>query len=143
MEVRPLTDYGFRCALIQSFKDDKDIFKYFDPNVNVESVDDIVSDIERKVEEYGENAIKKGIYSKGKLIGYFVIYHELLVSFALSVEYRKRSFLREFFSIIKKTLNNKFACILWTRNKRAIGWLTKMGMHVVHSNDITTQLICQ
>lgn len=142
MIAQPISYKRLHEALYRSFKDDKDIFKYFDPNVNAQTVEDIVIDIEKKIREYGDNAKMRGIYEKGKLIGYFIIYHDMLVSFSLAVEYRKQSFLSKFFSIIKKELNNQFGCYLWTRNVRAIKWLLKNGMKITHSDKIITKLIC-
>lgn len=143
MIAQPISYKRLHEALNIAFKDDKDIYKYFDPNVNVEKVEDIVSDIEKKVKEFGDSVVMKGIYEKGKLVGYFVFLNDLLISFALNVAFRTRSYLRKFFDIIKKEIGHHFVCFLWTRNIRAIKWLLKMGMIEVSTNSLITKLICQ
>lgn len=141
MTARDITYDQLKTAIEISFRDDKKIFDFYDPNIKVSSVEDIVKNISEKVATHQGLNIK-GIYHKNELIGYIVYNKVALISFSLSVKFRIRKFLREFYSIIKKELGGKFVCYLFTRNQRAIKWLSKMGMVINYSDYNITQLQC-
>jgi len=140
MIAKPITYKEFEMAIKTVFEGDKDAVALYDPKATIESVDDIIRDVVLKVRTY-ENAIYKGIFEKGKLIGYYVYEDNSLVSFGLNPQYRIRNYLREFFGIIKKELSKPFFCVLHSRNLRGVKWLRKMGMEINDSNPLQTQLI--
>ena|SRR5215469_6446909 len=127
-------------AIKISFTGDKKIFDMYDKNVKVENVEEIAIDVIRKIKEY-ENAEYFGVYENGKIIGYFVCEPLKLLSFALEPSFRTRSYLKDFFSIIRKTVHNEFVCLLWSRNIRAVKWLCKNGMKIYETNPQITTLV--
>lgn len=119
----PLLEQAIRIA----YREDRKIVDFYDSNVVVNSVGDIVTDIVRKIKGF-EAPVLRGVYEKNCLIGYFVYQGKMLISFSISVRYRVRKYLREFFGLINKELKKDFVCFLWRRNKRAIRWLEKNGL---------------
>lgn len=141
MTVKQLLTYGELIKAIEvAFCDDKDIFSLYDPNVKVSSVKDIVDNISHKILSHSD-VIVKGVYHKNELIGYVAHNRKALISFSISVKYRVRKFLREFFSLIKKEIGGEFVCFLWNRNQRAIKWLKKNGMQVTNMTAEVTRLV--
>lgn len=120
-------------AVKVGFYGDIEIAEFYDPNIKPKDLNDIVSDICRKSETYGmiEGEMKYyEVFIENNLAGYFYGKQKLLISFAMNVAYRTTEYLRMFFNYIRKTFGQEFYCVLWTRNKRAIRWLCKMGMKV-------------
>jgi hypothetical protein len=116
-------------AIEIAFMEDKHIYSLYDPNVKIETVQDIVWDIPRKIKGFN-NPILRGVYERDELIGYFVYQGKMLISFSMAMKYRTRKYLREFFNLINKELKGEFVCYLWKRNLRAIKWLQKNGLEV-------------
>ena len=126
-------------AIRVSFAEDKSIYDFFDPNVEVKNLEEIVTNILYKITTYN-NATYFGIYDKEKLIGYFVYREKQLISFALTSEYRQRKYLREFFKLIREEIRGHFMTLLWNKNVRAIKYLQKQGMEIININQQITQL---
>lgn len=124
------------------FNDDHKIFDYYDPNVNPESVEEIIQDIYKKVGEYPDANIY-GVYEKNKQIGYIVSKGNRLISFGLAMEYRFRKYLNNYFNVIKGLLGSNFYCLLWTRNIRAAKWLIKYGMKETFYDNNIIKLSCR
>lgn len=125
-----------KAAIRVAFQEDKDIFKYFDPNVKVETIDDVINNIHQKISEY-ESPEMYSVLEKGKLVGFIVSKENRLISFGLSVEYRFSKHLKSFFNTIKEIAGSKFYCLLWSRNIRAAKWLMKNGMcETLYDNNI-------
>lgn len=139
MTLKEITYEQLKKAIDVAFKEDTKIFSLYDPGVEVKTIEDIVNNISKKVETY-PGCIVKGVFIKDELIGYIVHNENALISFSISVKYRTRKFLREFFSCIKSEFSKKFICFLWNRNQRAIKWLQKNDMKIVGMNDKVTQL---
>jgi hypothetical protein len=131
----------FKQAIKAGFDSDDKIIPMYCPHVKVENVDDIVSDISERIEKSKGNAILKGVYENGKLIGYYVYEGKTLISFALNVKYRTRKYLKEFWSKIRSDLKGGFQSFLWTANQRGISWLIKNGMKVIAQDHLITHLI--
>ena len=129
-----------REAIRIAFHDDKDIYSLYDPNVKVESLDEIVNNISSKILDYGECKYI-GVFENTKLIGYFVYKEDRLISFSINIEYRVRKYLREFFRLIKSEIKGHFNVFLWNINIRAIKYLIKQGMEVTYKNNEITQLL--
>jgi len=148
MIVKKINHNELGAAIRVAFAGDMDIFKYYDPTVFIESLDDIVEDILRKEKSYEEVEGEMhyyGFYEKGKLIGYFFYKDKLLISFGLNIQYRNRQYLRQFFSSIAKKIGKNFICHLWSKNLRAIGFLVKMGMEIIdefiYLDNLVTKLV--
>src|SRR5436190_15667741 len=99
MTTKKLTYEQLGEAIKVAFANDKELFeKFYDPNVSVNNLEDAVNDVLRKVATFTE-AEYRGVYDNSNLIGYFVFRSKLLISFGLSMEYRRRVYLREFFKL--------------------------------------------
>ena len=120
------------------------MFKFYDKKADVTTLDELVSDVVRKVKDYFEvfpDTVFKVVIEKGKTIGYIVFKEATLISFGLAIEYRQRKYLNEFFSLIKKELRGRFVCMLWSRNIRAVKFLMKNGLKILDTNPEVTTLI--
>ena len=140
MKTKVITYNELKDAISISFRQDKDIYSLFDPNVTVESLEEIVDNVSEKILTYGENCHYLGVYEKQRLIGYFTYKEKQLISFALSMPFRQRKYLREFFKIIRTEISGHFMALLWSKNIRAIKYLQKNGMEVINQNTQVTQL---
>lgn len=140
MISKPITYDQLKEAVKISFTGDKSIISLYDPNVKVETTDDVQKDILRKLSEFDQLAYM-GIFEKGILVGYYVKRGGLLVSFSISPSMRTRHYLRQFFTLIRKEFQNCFMCFLWNTNQRAIKFLVKMGMQIEGQDDNITRLI--
>ena len=141
MTAKGITLTELKIAIEISFAGDREIVKLYDPNVKVESVKDVTDNIFDKIEKIETGCGIKGVFHREKLIGYFVTYDKILVSFSLAMQYRTRTYLRAFFSLIKDEIGKEIYCRLWTKNTRAIRWLMKNGMIDIHQQDKITHLI--
>lgn len=141
MIARKITYEQLQKAIKIAFEEDTKIVELYDPNVEVKSIEDVVNSISEKIFEIKDLCICKGVYEKGKLIGYYVYTDMLLISFSLSSQYRTRGYLREFFGMIRKDLGKKFVCRLWNKNIRAIKWLLKNDLEVIEDKDGIVQLV--
>lgn len=140
--IAKIIDYNeLEKAIRVAFKDDKDMLTLYDPLVTVENVEDIVSDIVKKIKTHGKSVIK-GLYEKNKLAGFFIRAGGLLISFGIAVEYRVRKFKNKLWQLIIDEFKGIFKCYLWTTNQRAIKFLQKCGMIVTNSDERLTELTC-
>jgi len=140
MIAKEIDKRQLKSAINAGFEGDTKIVALYDPNVAVSSIDDVQSDILRKLNELDELKIM-GVFDKNKLIGYYVRRGGLLVSFALACSFRTRSYLRKFFALIKEDFQGCFVCLLWNKNERGIQWLVKNGMQIHTRDNQITQLI--
>lgn len=116
----------------KAFEWDKEIIGIYDKSHKVETIDDVCKSIYNKIKNEYETALTIGVKKDGVNIGYFVTLNRLLVSFGLSIEYRDREHLKQFFDIIKKHFNGTFQCVLYSYNTRGIGWLERCGMTLLY-----------
>lgn len=140
MQAKIISYNRLKDAVKIAFYEDKDIFKFFDPTVEVKGLDELVENILQKILTYGENCFYVGVYEKEALIGYFVYKDKQLISFSLSVEYRTRKYLRDFFRLIRTEIKGHFMVLLWSKNIRAIKYLIKHGMQEINRGNNITQL---
>ena len=61
-------------------------------------------------------------------IGYVITSGNHLYSFGIAIEYRVKKVLSEWWDKLKKILGEKFTCLLFSNNERAIGYLQRRGM---------------
>jgi hypothetical protein len=116
-------------AIRNAFEGDDDIFKFFDPNYDLKNIDEVVDNVYKKILEHQYLFDTEFITLKN---GYFFIVKQpkLLVSFGINKNNRNKEELNKFWDKIKDKLGNNFDCFLWSKNKRAINWLVKMGMKI-------------
>lgn len=69
----------------------------------------------------------KVIYQK-EPIGFIVTRGDILYSFGISMKFRKKNILIDWWQVIKQLLGKRFMCILYKNNTRAISFLEKQGM---------------
>lgn len=141
MTAKEITQKQFEEAIKIAFTEDRLIFQFYDNNVKVETVEDIVKDIVRKVSHF-TGATLMGIYEGNELIGYFVYRGRILISFAMAMKYRVRKYLRDFFNIINKELKKDFVAYIWKKNIRAIKWLQKNGLEAFDYSDDIVKFCC-
>jgi hypothetical protein len=139
--TRRITYNQLEKAIQIAFEEDRQIVEMYDPNVKVESIEDVVKNISEKIFEIKDLCVCKGVYEKGKMIGYYTYTNMLLISFSLSSQYRTRKYLREFFSMMRKDLGKEFVCRLWSTNKRAIKWLIKNDMEILEEKYNIVELV--
>lgn len=131
-------------AVRVAFENDNDMLRLYDKNVIVNNLEDVIIDVLHKLKEYPSvypDTIFKSVVDKNKTVGYIVFKEETLISFGLCMEYRKRKYLNDFFSLIRKELKGHFCCTLWSRNIRAVKWLLGMGLKIYDTNPYVTILI--
>lgn len=92
-------------------------------------------------EEYKMNYYKI-IYQK-KPIGYFVTFENCLYSFAINMKFRKKDILINWWSRVKKEMQDNFVCYLYKKNERAIQFLEKNRMRVIDENQETSLVMLQ
>lgn len=117
-----------------SFIDDDELVSYYDRNIIVTTTKDCIANILHKIKMYYKDADCFGVEINGIKEGYFVCTDELLISFGMNINYRRREVLEEFWGLIKKVMGNTFQVVLYAHNKRAIGFLQKGGMKVLFEN---------
>lgn len=133
-------DLGKAISIV--FKEDNNLLEFYDPNVIVGSIEDIVKDVLLKIKTY-DNPIIKGVFEKNKLIGYYIYINNMLISFGLEKTYRVRKYLKKFFLLLRGDLGKGFICHLWNKNIRAIKWLLKNNMKIIDIYNKITKLQCQ
>lgn len=144
MTTKTIPYSQLEAAVRIAFESDKEIFKFYDKKVTVSTLDELVSDVVRKIKDYSEvfpETVFKAVIEKGETVGYIVFKEETLISFGLSMEYRQRKYLNDFFSLIKRELRGRFVCMLWSRNIRAVKFLMKNGLKILDTNPEVTTLI--
>jgi hypothetical protein len=143
MNAQPITYQELRKAIKVSFEQDKKLKEYYDPNAKVETLEDVINDVTRKLLDHEKDGGLSllGVYNKKELVGYFVRRGGMLISFGLAVKYRVRKFKREFFNLIREEFKGMFICFLWQKNVRAIRFMMNMGMEDVSKSDQVCQLV--
>jgi hypothetical protein len=128
-------------AIRIALEGDEEIVSLYDPNIEVNSIEDVVNDIYKKLFEISDFCVCKGIYEDEKLIGYYAYIEKMLISFSVSSPNRMKKSLHQFFELIQKDLGDQFVCRLWSKNLRAIKWLIKNGFQFVDDENQITRLI--
>ena len=120
------------------FKDDKDLLKYFDPNSNAKN------NFEASIEIYNtlvnDFSCKWDCFFEKNEMGYVFHKKGQLLSFCIKPEFRNKENLNIFSNFIRAELGDSFICYLYSINTRAIGFLEKMGMKKIESNNLITLL---
>ncbi len=81
-------------------------------------------------------------------IGYVVVSGGLLYSFAIKMGYRTKAVLLSWWEAVKKIMPQEFFALLYENNTRAINFLKRRGMTVIHTDETTSivtlkYILCQ
>lgn len=121
-----------------AFEGDDSIYTFFDPNVQVNSLEELAGNILSKIDEHDELFECEFVQTASGYV-FYLKDPRLLISFGC----RKSARSGDFFSEITEVVGSCFACALWSRNTRAINWLRKNGMTINNTKDnITILSIC-
>lgn len=119
------------------FKGDTNLLSYYDPTSDVKNFDEAVMDIYHKLVDHSKD--KKCEFVRDE-IGYIFYSGNLLISFCIKPAYRTKENLAYFGNLIKSKIGSHFDCFLFNRNEKAIGFLERIGMKRIMSNDLVTFL---
>lgn len=127
------------------FYGDDDLKKYYDESCDIQCHEDMIFNTSDKLNDYPnffENTKAFNVKLGEVCIGYFYVVENpaMLVSFAISKDFRSKENLINFFDMIKSKLNDSFTCMLFKKNSRAISWLIKCGMSVDHETELIVKL---
>lgn len=117
-----------------AFEGDNELLNFYDTSENINSIEEAVWNVYKKIKGNYPNAIIRGVEEEDKKIGYFVYEEDLLISFSINKAYRNADKLKDFFSLIKSCFPHSFLCYLYGHNGRAIGFLEKGGMKKLAEN---------
>jgi hypothetical protein len=134
MTKRSVTIEELKTYIYAGFESDHKIVDYYDKQEKVTSIAEVCENLWYKIHILYDECEYWGIEEDGKPIGYFVSAPELLISFSINTEQRKKEFLIEFWNIITETIGPKFDCMLYSYNIRGVKWLQKCGMSVIFDN---------
>lgn len=114
--------------------DDVDLLSYYDKGEHIETILAACENIYLKIKHNYPDAKLYGIEDSGVPIAYFVGSGTILVSFGMSLGYRTKESLTEFWDNIKQIMGNNFQSIIYSYNDRALGFLKKCGMDIIFDN---------
>lgn len=121
----------------ECFSSDDKLLDYYDPTVNVSSKEEAIMDIYMKMVDHSRDRECEFYIDE---IGYIFYSKGLLISFCIKPESRTKENLAYFGNLIKSKLGHHFSCYLFNINRKAIGFLERIGMKKVQSNDLITLL---
>jgi ribosomal protein S18 acetylase RimI-like enzyme len=124
-----------------AYENDTELFDKY--HIKPMGFDDCVKSTMSLIEEVAQT--KDLLYYKilwsNEPIGYFIIYDNVLYSYAIAVRFRKKNILTAWWEEIKKMMPEVFATGLYENNTRAISFLEKQGMIISERrNNIVTLL---
>lgn len=118
-----------------AYENDQELFEKY--HIKPMGLDDCVKSTMGLIEEVAQT--KDLIYYKilwnNEPIGYFIIYDNVLYSYAIAVRFRKKDILIAWWEEIKNIMPDIFATGLFENNTRAIAFLEKQGMIVSERRD--------
>lgn len=122
---------------IYEYFEGDNLIDYYDPTSKAKTHDEAVMDIYQKLVEHSKE--RKCEFVRDE-IGYIFYSEDLLISFCVKKACRDKSNLAYFGNLIKDRLGQHFDCFLFTKNKRAIRFLERIGMKVEEKNHLITLL---
>lgn len=134
-----------KCIYV-AFKDDKKLVDEY--HILGGTLEDCVRDTKLKIVEESDRITLdwyKVLDDYGSIIGFLVVSdtYKLLYSFGLNIDSREE-YKKVFFDKISSMFGGEFSCGLWTKNKRAIRFLEKMGMEIIIQDEYIKILkLCQ
>lgn len=114
--------------------DDVDLLGYYDKGEHIATITEACENIHQKIKHNYPDAKLYGIEDSGVPIAYFVSSGTILVSFGMSLGYRDKENLAEFWDNIKQVMGSGFQSIIYSYNDRALGFLKKCGMDIIFDN---------
>lgn len=75
------------------------------------------------------------VKDKKTAIGYFIIFNECLYSFAISIHFRTKKVLMNWWKQVVRVLGEHFMCSLNANNTRAVKFLERQGMKVISQDE--------
>jgi hypothetical protein len=125
--------------ITEYFSGDTELLNFFDPASSASTVEEAANEVYHKLIEFSRT--DKCSFARNEMGYVFYCKHKkILLSFCVKPAYRNKENLEKFGEFIKEKLGNHFGCYLYNRNTRAIGFLKKMGMYEIDSNDLITLL---
>lgn len=122
---------------IYEYFEGDNLLDYYDPTSDVKTFDEAVMDIYRKLVDHARD--KKCEFVRDD-IGYLFYSDKLLISFCVKPAFRDKENLAYFGNLIKSKLGGPFDCFLFNKNYKGIGFLERIGMKKIMSNDLITLL---
>lgn len=113
------------------------LLEYYDPTSKVKTHEQAVMEIYQKLVEHSRE--RKCNFIRDE-IGYIFHAGNLLISFCVKKRCRNSENLAYFGNLIKSRLGQHFDCFLFTKNKKAIGFLERIGMKKEEENNLITLL---
>src|ERR1700749_2240375 len=98
--------------------DDVDLLNYYDKGEHIDTILEACENIFQKIKHNYPDAKLFGIEDSGVPIGYFVGSGTILVSFGISLGYRNKDSLAEFWGYIKQVMGSGFQSIIYSYNDR-------------------------
>jgi hypothetical protein len=130
MDIKSIALEEFEEYVYKAFFNDEEIIEYYDRSAKVKTTQEAIDNVCEKIKMGYPDAQIVGVEIKGCKEGYFVYKDNLLISFGMSLQYRNKETLFEFWEAIKRRLGNNFHSMLYSHNIRAINWLQKSGMKI-------------
>lgn len=125
-----------------AFYGDIELLSFYDPSQPVKTIEEACENVYSKIKYNYSDDQFSGIEIGGEKVGYFVYGNSILISFGINRKYREGISLSHFWGKIKEKLGDTFQCVLYSHNKRAIGWLERCGMET-KVNNVSILTICQ
>jgi hypothetical protein len=146
LKLREISVYAISIADVEkyitiAFDGDNDLidkFHFSDKTL----LDTVVNNV-KNINEFNERqpafcyAIRRG----SKAIGFTVLSQNILYSFGINKEYRKKDIVLEWLQWVKDTLNDAFVLCLLPENTRAIDFFVRNGMSIYSKDDQNVTLI--
>ncbi len=131
VKIEEISKQELRPLVLKSYENDHELFeKYHVGKYNLSEC------VEKTIEMIDEAATAKELkYYKvicnGSSIGYVVTFDNMLYSFAIKMEYRKKHILIEWWDRLSEILGGSFFAMLYRNNLRAIRFLKRQNMRVI------------
>jgi hypothetical protein len=134
MELIVVDIENLRPYIGAAFINDDEIVLYYDKSQKVKTIEQAINNTFNKINIGYPISDGYGVELDGEKIGYFVKFDNLLVSFGINVNYRKKEYLSKFFDLIRMQFTGNFECLLYSYNSRAIGFIEKCGGRKIFEN---------
>ncbi len=124
-----------------SYENDQELFEKY--HLKPMGFEDCVKSTMELIEDVAKihDLIYYKILWNNKPVGYFIIYGNILYSYAVAIRFRRKIILTRWWDEIKKMMPPLFATGLYENNTRAIEFLEKQGMIVSERRDNIVTLL--
>lgn len=111
-----------------AFLDDDELVALYDKAANVKTPIEASGNVMEKIRHVYPESDMYGVEVNLVKAGYFVCKNNLLISFGMMKEYRRKDILHRFWDEIQQRMGDSFECALYSSNTRGCEWLVKCGM---------------